>query len=43
MGLAFASPWIAIGLYAFVALIWLVPDRRIERVLATHDESAAKH
>jgi len=32
--LAFVSPWIAIGLYAFVALLWLVPDRRIERALA---------
>jgi uncharacterized membrane protein len=28
--LAFASRWIAIGLYVLVALIWLVPDRRIE-------------
>jgi uncharacterized membrane protein len=28
---AFLSPWIAGGLYAFVALMWLVPDRRIER------------
>ena len=28
--LAFVSPWIAIGLYVFVALLWLVPDRRIE-------------
>jgi uncharacterized membrane protein len=34
--LAFVSPWIAIGLYAFVAILWLVPDRRIERVLANH-------
>jgi uncharacterized membrane protein len=25
------SPWIAIGLYMVVALMWLVPDRRIER------------
>ena len=31
--LAFVSPWISNGLYVFVALIWLVPDRRIERVL----------
>ncbi len=31
--LAFVSPWIANGLYAFVALLWLVPDRRIERAL----------
>lgn len=30
---AFLSPWIAGGLYAFVALMWLVPDRRIERKL----------
>jgi TMEM175 potassium channel family protein len=28
--LAFVSPWIALALYVFVALIWLVPDRRIE-------------
>jgi uncharacterized membrane protein len=27
------TPWIALGCYAFVALMWLVPDRRIERVL----------
>ena len=31
--LAFVSPWISSGLYAFVALMWLIPDRRIERVL----------
>jgi uncharacterized membrane protein len=34
MFLAFASPWMANGLYALVALIWLIPDRRIERALA---------
>ena len=31
--LAFVSPWISTGLYVFVALIWFIPDRRIERVL----------
>jgi uncharacterized membrane protein len=31
---AFVSPWIAGGLYVAVALIWLVPDRRIERAMA---------
>jgi uncharacterized membrane protein len=31
--LAFVSPWIASALYVFVAILWLVPDRRIERVL----------
>jgi uncharacterized membrane protein len=33
MALAFWSSWIAIGLYVLVAAVWLVPDRRIERVL----------
>lgn len=28
--LAFVSPWIAIALYVIVALIWIIPDRRIE-------------
>jgi uncharacterized membrane protein len=31
---AFWSQWIALGIYVLVALVWLVPDRRIERVLA---------
>jgi uncharacterized membrane protein len=31
--LAFVSVWISNALFIFVALIWLVPDRRIERVL----------
>ncbi|HEV2549743.1 MAG TPA: TMEM175 family protein [Stellaceae bacterium] len=31
--LAFLSPWIAIALYVLVALMWLVPDRRIERAM----------
>lgn len=28
--LAFVSRWIAIGIYVFIAMMWLVPDRRIE-------------
>lgn len=31
--LAFVSSWISTGLFVFVALLWLVPDRRIERVI----------
>jgi uncharacterized membrane protein len=27
------QPWIANGLYALVALLWLIPDRRLERVV----------
>jgi uncharacterized membrane protein len=31
--LAFLRPWIAIALYVAVALVWLVPDRRIESLV----------
>jgi TMEM175 potassium channel family protein len=36
--LAFVDPWIANGIYVFVALLWFVPDRRIERVYAKRSE-----
>lgn len=38
IGLSFVRPWMANAIYVLVALIWLVPDRRIERALA-----AGKH
>jgi uncharacterized membrane protein len=31
--LAFVSPWLSIAIYVLVAVMWLVPDRRIENVL----------
>jgi uncharacterized membrane protein len=34
IGVAFWHPWISDALYVTVALIWLVPDRRIERAVA---------
>jgi uncharacterized membrane protein len=39
IALAFVSPWIANALYLAVALLWLVPDRRIERALAGKGEA----
>jgi uncharacterized membrane protein len=33
---AFWSHWISQAIYVLVALFWLIPDRRIERVLSTH-------
>jgi len=33
IALAFFQPWLSITLYVLVAAIWLVPDRRIERVI----------
>lgn len=35
---AFFHPWIASGLYSLVALLWLVPDRRIERALSSAND-----
>ena len=32
--LAFVMPAVSCGLYAAVAILWLIPDRRIERMLA---------
>jgi len=37
--LAFVSVWISIGLFVFVAILWLVPDRRIERVLMKQEKN----
>ena len=34
--LAFVQPWISLAIYVLVALMWLVPDRRFERLLAEH-------
>jgi uncharacterized membrane protein len=36
--LAFVSPWISIAIYVMVAVIWLVPDRRIEDVFREEDK-----
>jgi uncharacterized membrane protein len=33
--LAYLNPWIAFGLYTLVALMWVIPDRRIEKTLHT--------
>jgi uncharacterized membrane protein len=38
MPLAFVSTWISSGLYAFVAMLWLIPDRRIEHALEKHEQ-----
>jgi uncharacterized membrane protein len=34
IGLAFVNPWISCALYVAVAVLWFIPDRRIERRLA---------
>ncbi|HET7833827.1 MAG TPA: TMEM175 family protein [Gallionella sp.] len=37
IGASFAIPWVAQSLYVLVALMWLIPDRRIERVISHHE------
>ena len=33
IALAFFSPWLSLAIYVLVAVMWLVPDRRIEKAL----------
>ena len=35
--LAYVSIWLAISVYVAIAVLWWVPDRRIERALAAHE------
>jgi uncharacterized membrane protein len=37
--IAFVEPWLSVFAYVFVALMWLIPDRRIESQFA-HDHTA---
>ncbi|MBA3648065.1 MAG: DUF1211 domain-containing protein [Chitinophagales bacterium] len=37
--LSFINAWIGLGLYALVAAIWLIPDRRIEKKLLHEREN----
>ena len=39
IGLSYVSQWIACALYVLVAIMWLIPDRRIERTLASHPKA----
>jgi uncharacterized membrane protein len=34
IGLAYVNRWLSIAIYVIVALMWLIPDRRVERTLA---------
>lgn len=36
--LAFVHPWIACAIYIGIAILWLIPDRRIEKVLTAVKE-----
>jgi uncharacterized membrane protein len=34
---ALFAPWLALAIYVLVALIWLIPDKRIEKVLRSKE------
>ncbi|MCB1093460.1 MAG: hypothetical protein KDL87_18125, partial [Verrucomicrobiae bacterium] len=38
IGLSFVQPWIACALYVAVAILWLVPDQRIEGVISEKED-----
>jgi uncharacterized membrane protein len=42
IGVSFVKPLVAQALYAIVALLWIVPDRRIERQLASEAEGTGR-
>jgi uncharacterized membrane protein len=42
IALAFVNPWISCALYVFVALMWLVPDRRIANAVERHGRKSRR-
>jgi uncharacterized membrane protein len=40
IALSFVNQWLAIAIYAGMAALWLVPDRRLERTIAPRTASA---
>ena len=41
IALAFVNPWLAMLVFTIVAIMWLVPDRRVERYLAARESRSA--
>jgi uncharacterized membrane protein len=40
--LAFFVPWISIALYVLVPVMWIIPDKRIEKMMEHDSEPHAK-
>ena len=41
IALAFVNPWLAMLVFTGAAIMWLVPDRRVERYLAVRESSSS--
>jgi uncharacterized membrane protein len=39
IGLSAVNRWIAVAIYVAVALVWLIPDRRVERIITASSAS----
>jgi uncharacterized membrane protein len=42
IGMAFVNPWISVTLYAAVAAMWLVPDRRLAPIIEASGEGGQR-
>jgi len=42
IGLSFADRWLGIAAYTAVALMWLIPDRRVERAITGAHEDGSR-
>ncbi len=40
IALAFVTPWLAMLVFVGVAVLWIVPDRRVERYLAARESGS---
>ena len=43
IGLALLQPWLGFALYIAVAVMWLIPDRRIEDHIGDHRDDRTRH
>jgi len=41
--MAFVQPWVAYSIYVLVALMWIIPDTRIERAVAAREAAGEAH
>lgn len=42
VGIAFVEPWLAIVIYAAIAVVWVIPDSRIARVIEGPDSGGER-
>jgi uncharacterized membrane protein len=39
IGLSWVTPWFGLAFYTAVAVLWLLPDRRVERAMAVPSDT----